>query len=137
TSNTSNRSARMFHTGFQYTPVDSMATWITPHSPSPPSQSASCNKSSVKVPKRRFSFRLFPFVSAHNTHAGILFLLRAKHSSTDRPLPSRRSFLPHGVGRLEKAKISYACSPQLPEVTIRCASQRPSHTRTRALRAPE
>jgi hypothetical protein len=34
-------------------------------------------------------------------------------------------------------KISYACSPQLPEATIRCASQRPSHIRMRALRAPE
>src|SRR5882762_5047119 len=37
----------------------------------------------------------------------------------------------------KKAKISYACSPQLLEATIRCASQRPSHTRKRALRAPE
>src|SRR5205807_74424 len=42
TNNTLNCSARMFHTGFQYTPVDSMATWVTPLSPS---QSASCNKS--------------------------------------------------------------------------------------------
>src|SRR5438270_793184 len=42
TNNTLNCSARMFHTGFQYTPVDSMAAWVTPHSPS---QSASCNKS--------------------------------------------------------------------------------------------
>src|SRR5882724_6235463 len=59
--------------------------------------------------------------------------VRPNHSSTDRQLPLRDSFPRRGVGRFEKAKISYACSPQLPEATIRCASQRPSHTRKRAL----
>src|SRR5260370_1885839 len=59
--------------------------------------------------------------------------VRPNHNSRDRQLPSRDSFPPRGVGRFKKAKISYACSPQLLEATIRCASQRPSHTRTRAL----
>jgi len=49
--------AEMFHTGFQYTPVDSMATCVTPHSLS---QSASRSRSWVKVAKLRFSLRLSP-----------------------------------------------------------------------------
>jgi hypothetical protein len=40
------------NTGFQYTPVDSMAAWVTPYSAS---QSARANKSAVMVPKVRTS----------------------------------------------------------------------------------
>src|SRR5438477_5866895 len=48
-----------------------MATWVTPHARS---QSASASRSRVIVPNCRFSFRFFPFPSAHNTQAVTPFL---------------------------------------------------------------
>src|SRR5579864_2073830 len=71
TSTISNWPSKMFHTGFQYTPVDSSATCVTPHARS---QSARLSSSTVNVPKRRFSFRTAPLASAHNTQAVMLFL---------------------------------------------------------------
>jgi hypothetical protein len=48
----SNSGSRMCHTGFQYTPVASIATWVHWCSPS---QSARANSSLVVVPKLRTS----------------------------------------------------------------------------------
>lgn len=50
TSSTSNWPSKRFHTGFQYTPVDSRATWVTPQRRS---QSASSNRSRVNVANSR------------------------------------------------------------------------------------
>src|ERR1700722_2828582 len=71
TTNNSNCSSNTLYTGFQYTPVDSIATCVTPQ---PWSQVANASKSWVKVPNRRFSFRTFPLPSAHCTQAVTLFL---------------------------------------------------------------
>src|SRR5262249_56847017 len=71
TSNSWNCPSKMSHTGFQYTPVDSIATWVTPHSRS---QSAIANKSRVNVLNLRFcSCPCWPSL-AHNTHAVTLSL---------------------------------------------------------------
>jgi hypothetical protein len=50
----------MFHTGFQYTPVLSIATWVTCCSAS---QWAKARKSAVIAPKRRTILRGFPIFS--------------------------------------------------------------------------
>src|SRR5439155_23773310 len=47
TNSTSNCPSRRFHTGFQYTPVDSIATWVTPQARS---QSPNSKSSRVNVP---------------------------------------------------------------------------------------
>ena len=56
TSRTSNPS-NWFHTGFRYTPVASIATFVTFHSRS---HAASSRNSAVVVPKRRFCFSALP-----------------------------------------------------------------------------
>src|SRR5918911_3612341 len=61
----------MFHTGFQYGPVLSMAAWVTP---SAASQSDSASRSAVMVPKVRTVRRACPFSPDTITQATTLFL---------------------------------------------------------------
>src|SRR5258707_1066183 len=68
TSSTSNCPSRRFHTGFQYTPVDSSATCVTPLARS---QSLNSNSSRVNVPNSRVCRRR---PVAHTTHAVTVFL---------------------------------------------------------------
>jgi hypothetical protein len=92
TSRSSNWPSRMFHTGFQQTPVDSIAGCVTPDSRS---QSAIANRSRVKVRNRRFSCFFLPFGKAHNTQTVMLFLRtsrpaqRSYTTSTDSSPPPR------------------------------------------------
>ena len=55
TRRTSTRSSSRLYTGFQSTPVASIATWVTP---SASSQSRKVNNSCVIVPKVRTSWRI-------------------------------------------------------------------------------
>src|SRR5262249_21867808 len=64
------RPSKTFHTGFQYTPVASITTWVTLCSAS---HAAISSSSPVKVPKRRSSFSSLP-CSRIITHAEMLFL---------------------------------------------------------------
>src|SRR6266568_4587424 len=65
------RFSRRLNSGFQYTPVDSMATCVAPCSSS---QSLSTNKSAVIVPKLRTSLRGVPFELGVIMHATTSFL---------------------------------------------------------------
>jgi hypothetical protein len=67
--------SNMLKTGFQYTPVDSMAACVTPHSPN---QSRRLRNSAVVVPNSRiclFGSAPAPGVS---THAAIVSLWTSK-----------------------------------------------------------
>ncbi len=87
-----------------------------------------------ECPEALLLFTALPLgLSPQHTCGNTLLMYVQTTTAGDRQLPSRDSFPPRGVGRFEKSNISYACSPQLLEATIRCASQRPSHTRKRAL----
>src|SRR5262249_33551541 len=70
TSIKSKRPSKTFHTGFQYTPVASITTWVTLCSAS---HAAISPSSPVKVPKRRSSFSSLRY-SRIITHAEMLFL---------------------------------------------------------------
>lgn len=110
--------------------MDSIAICVTLHSRS---QSANFSKSRVNVPNRRFSFRTLPFASAHNTQAVTLFLCTSKPQQHGYITSIARSFLPRGAGRPQE-KHSPTRALQAADATICCASQRPDHTRTRALK---
>src|SRR4029453_17116406 len=62
---------KTLYTGFQNTPVDSMATWVTPNSPSHLPRSS---RSPVIVPNVRTSFVTCPASSRIRTHATTVFL---------------------------------------------------------------
>src|SRR5579862_429147 len=109
----------MFQTGFQYTPVDSIATCVTPHSRS---QSVIARRSCVKVANRRFSCFFLPFGKAHNTQAVMLLLCTSRPAQRSYTTSTIASPWPRCDGCRQKKRFSYACSPQLPEATIRCAS---------------
>lgn len=85
-----------------------------PH-PSSRSQSANRSKSCLNVPKRLVSLRLFPFSSAHNTRAVMLFFRTSKRQQHGQRTSIAPLLSAARRWRLRKAKISYACSPQSPE----------------------
>jgi hypothetical protein len=83
-----NLSSNTFQTGFQYTPVDSMATCVTWLENS---YSISRRKSSENVPNSRFFFVFRPVSSSNNKHVlpaafeGVSFLAFRFHLSLSDP----------------------------------------------------
>src|SRR6516165_4623661 len=65
----------MLKIGFQYTPVDSIATWVTP---SDESQSDISSSSRVVVPQWRTSCPTLPPALVRRTHASTLSLCTSK-----------------------------------------------------------
>ena len=107
-----------------------MATWVTPHARS---QSASASRSRVIVPNCRFSFRFFPFPSAHNTQAVTPFLCTSNPQQHACSTSITRLLSPPSEGRWYLGEIPSRALHLAAEATFRCASPRPGHIRTRAL----
>ncbi len=66
TTSSSSVPSKRLESGFQYTPVDSIATRVQPVDVS---QSASCRRSAVRVPKVRTSLLGVPFADEQSRHA--------------------------------------------------------------------
>src|SRR5262245_33322979 len=96
------RLSRILNTGFQYTPVLSIATCVHP---TLLSQSPSCNSSSVIVAKVRISLR--PFVTRHATTVLACTSSPQQHSYTTSIASSFRSWRENRTCQ----RLCSACSP--------------------------
>jgi hypothetical protein len=118
----------MFHTGFQYTSVDSMATRVTPQARSQSLIAATRSRRSQNGAfPSHFPFGLGP------QHASRNALPVYVQSATARV----KNFHPSPPGRAERDAGEFENLIRVfsarAETTIRCASLRPGHTRMRAI----
>jgi hypothetical protein len=124
TSRMSNWPSSRFQIGFQNTPVDSMATCVTPDRLS---QSLNSSRAAVVVPKVRVCDRVLPPPSRRRTHATTVFLCTSRPAQAEYRVSI--GCLRKRNGREDTASMSsLLCVLSQGEATVSGTRRCPGHT---------